>query len=1013
MHRAGPDVFSKHPGYAARIKAPHKPNMPKATRRQDEQDKQDPLRDIARARRLLSECSRTLVRAKDETIFLQDMCNTAVNLAGYKLALVGLLRHDEARSIEAVALASDRHEVLGKVRAFWGDSDLGKGPVGAAVRSGHCQVVQNLHGAHKLGAWLPLALGPRHQALAALPLRIEGETGPVVGVLCLVAGEALAFGAPELELLEEVARDIAFGMQALRLRGAQLHTSMALRTSERRFKTTFDHASVGIGHVDADGRYILANRQLEKILGYGPGELIGKSVRAMLHPEDINLTDELRVRMHAGEIDFFKTQKRYLKANGAVVWVALNVSMMRDDQGRPLYDISVVEDITELMRADALRELEHSITLQLLVTDSASATLQTVMRAICEFEHWDCARYFEPHEAAKVLHFTEGWSGKDPLTAELLRASKEITHAADKGLWGVAWKQGRPACSADMNLDGHALENTLSQRHGMRSEFVFPLWADGAIIGLLVFNSRKTTAPKQDMLDTVEAISAQIGHILQRRKTAEAQRRFRVAMDTSADMFTLTDPATMRYLDVNTTACEKTGYTREQMLTMGPPYVSGFSREEIADQFVQTIASSGVTRVVNTVRCKDGREFPVEVLLRSLKSDGHWLIVSVIRDISARIESEHTLRRSEVRFRNLVSLSSDSLWETDSEHRFTNIVHGSRFPVSSRLTSKKIGQMRWDIPSISPGLSGWEWLRQTMDAHQPFHGFEFARTGEDGQIDYRVISGEPVFGEDGQFTGYLGIGRDLTPGKRDEARLLELNTQLEERVALRTTELERANAELETFSYSVAHDLRAPLRAINAFSAIVLEENQGKLDTASAGYLKRVQEGGLRMSELVDDLLDLARISRQPLLRQDIDLSPLANKALAALTENNAKRQIEIRLDAPMPANCDRGLLEVVLANLIGNAWKFTNKVAVARIDIGMAQHEGRQVYFVGDNGAGFDMSYSAKLFMPFQRLHSHNEFEGAGIGLSLVKRIIEKHGGTVWAEGEKDKGARFYFTLC
>ena len=279
--------------------------------------------------------------------------------------------------------------------------------------------------------------------------------------------------------------------------------------------------------------------------------------------------------------------------------------------------------------------------------------------------------------------------------------------------------------------------------------------------------------------------------------------------------------------------------------------------------------------------------------------------------------------------------------------------------------------MRWDIPSISPGLSGWAWLRQTMDAHQPFHGFEFARAGEDGQINYRMISGEPVFGEDGVFSGYLGIGRDLTPAKRDEARLLELNTQLEERVEQRTAELERANAELETFSYSVAHDLRAPLRAINAFSAIVLEENQGKLDPASAAHLKRVQEGGLRMSDLVDDLLDLARISRQPLLRQDIDLSPLANKALAALTENDAKRQIEIRLDAPMRGNGDSGLLEVVLANLIGNAWKFTSKVAAARIDIGMEEHEGRQVYFVGDNGAGFDMNYSAKLFTPFQRLHT------------------------------------------
>ena len=1009
MHRAGPDAFSKHPGYAARIKAPHKSNMPKATKRQD---KQDPLRDIVRARRLLSESSRALLRAKDEAVFLQEICSIAVELAGYKLAWVGLLRHDEARSIEAVGLAYDQDGVFGKVRASWGDSDLGKGPAGTAVRSGHAQVVQNLHGAHNFGNWRPLALGPLHQAVAALPLRIEGEPGPVVGVLCLVAGEALAFGTLELELLDEVARDVAFGMHAIRARSAQLQTHAALRMSEQLHKITFDHASVGIGHVGADGRYILANGQLEKILGYGPGELIGKSVRAMVHPEDIALTDDMRARMHAGETDFFKTQKRYLKKDGTVVWVALNVSIMRDDQGRPLYDISVVEDITERVRADALRELEHAITLQLLVTDSASATLQTAMRAICESEHWDCARYFEPREAPDVLHCSESWSGKDALMAEFLRASKQTPHAADKGLFGLAWKQGRPAWSADISMDEHASENTLSQRHGMRSECVFPVWAEGAIIGLLVFNSGKTATPAQNLLDAIEAISAQIGHILQHKKTAEAQRRFRVAMDTSADMVTLIDPATMRYLDVNTTACEKKGYPREQMLTMGPHDVSNVSRKEFARQFAQTIASGGTTRLINSSRCKDGSTFPVEVLLRAVKSEGHWLIVAVLRDISARIESEHTLRRSELRFRKLVSLSSDSLWETDSEHRFTHIAYGSHFPTSLRF-AVEMGKTRWDMPSVSPGLSGWEWLRQTMDAHQPFHGFEFARAGEDDHINYRMISGEPVFAEDGQFTGYLGIARDLTPAKRDAARLLEINSQLEERVERRTADLERANKELETFSYSVAHDLRAPLRAINAFSAIVLEENQGKLDPASTAHLKRVQEGGLRMSELVDDLLDLARISRQPLLRQDIDLSRLANKTLAALAEDDTKRQIEIRVDAPMPGNGDSGLLEIVLSNLIGNAWKFTSKVAAARIDIGMEEHDGRQVYFVGDNGAGFDMNYSAKLFMPFQRLHGRHEFEGAGIGLSLVKRIIEKHGGSVWAEGEKDKGARFYFTLC
>jgi light-regulated signal transduction histidine kinase (bacteriophytochrome) len=299
-----------------------------------------------------------------------------------------------------------------------------------------------------------------------------------------------------------------------------------------------------------------------------------------------------------------------------------------------------------------------------------------------------------------------------------------------------------------------------------------------------------------------------------------------------------------------------------------------------------------------------------------------------------------------------------------------------------------------------------------MDAHKPFHEFEFARAGEDGRIHYRMISGQPVFAEDGVFVGYIGVARDITSRKRDEARMLELNTQLEARVAQRTSDLERANRELEAFSYSVAHDLRAPLRAINSFSAIVLEENAGKLDAASADYLRRVQEGGLRMGELVDDLLDLARISRQEPHRIDLNLASIAGKVLAVLTEANPSRRVEVVMNNAMSANCDPGLMEIVLSNLVGNAWKFTGKAPAARIEIGTEERDGGLVYFVRDNGAGFEMQYSQKLFAPFQRLHGRDEFEGTGIGLSLVKRIIDKHHGEVWAEGEKGRGACFYFTL-
>jgi light-regulated signal transduction histidine kinase (bacteriophytochrome) len=299
-----------------------------------------------------------------------------------------------------------------------------------------------------------------------------------------------------------------------------------------------------------------------------------------------------------------------------------------------------------------------------------------------------------------------------------------------------------------------------------------------------------------------------------------------------------------------------------------------------------------------------------------------------------------------------------------------------------------------------------------MDAHEPFHEFEFSRADAEGSVLYRSISGEPIFDEHGVFTGYQGVARDITARKRDEMRMVQLNAELEARVALRTADLERANKELETFSYSVAHDLRAPLRAMTGFSAIVLEENQGKLDAASVRYLQRVKAGGEYMGELVDDLLDLARISRQEMRRQEINLGAVARKVASSLTEANPARRVDIEIKGHMRAVCDPGLIEIVMSNLIGNAWKFTAKVAEARIEVGVKRRDGKSVYFVRDNGAGFDMAYTKNLFAPFQRLHRREDFDGTGIGLSLVKRIIDKHGGTVWAEGERGKGASFYFTL-
>jgi light-regulated signal transduction histidine kinase (bacteriophytochrome) len=245
--------------------------------------------------------------------------------------------------------------------------------------------------------------------------------------------------------------------------------------------------------------------------------------------------------------------------------------------------------------------------------------------------------------------------------------------------------------------------------------------------------------------------------------------------------------------------------------------------------------------------------------------------------------------------------------------------------------------------------------------------------------------------------------------RRDvEVEIRRLNQELERGVA----ELAATNRELEAFSYSVSHDLRAPLRSIHGFSQALLEDCADRLDADGKRYLKHVRESAQQMGELIDDLLNLSRVTRAELRCETVDLSELVRSVLERLRESQPDRRVEVVIQESLVAQADPRLLDVILTNLLGNAWKFTGKRAAARIEFGVKAGERPSVYFVRDNGAGFDGRYVDKLFGVFQRLHAAHEFEGMGIGLATVQRIVRRHGGRVWAEGELDRGATFYFTL-
>jgi PAS domain S-box-containing protein len=283
---------------------------------------------------------------------------------------------------------------------------------------------------------------------------------------------------------------------------------------------------------------------------------------------------------------------------------------------------------------------------------------------------------------------------------------------------------------------------------------------------------------------------------------------------------------------------------------------------------------------------------------------------------------------------------------------------------------------------------------------------------KNGSVIYCEWYESVLFDENGKLISIWSLVQDITEQVEAEMALRQLNAELEERVTERTKQLKAANKELESFAYAVSHDLRAPLRAIVGFSEALAGDYAKVLDSKGLHFLQRIQAGGQRMSQLIDDLLTLSRITSQELIKKPVNMSELAIQITAEFQQTAPQRNVQISITPHLIVQSNHELLAIALRNLIGNAWKFSSLQPIAQIELEVMEKDGEQIYFIRDNGAGFDMRYAGKLFDPFQRLHRRDEFPGTGIGLATVQRIIHKHDGRIWAKSAIGNGATFYFTL-
>lgn len=510
-------------------------------------------------------------------------------------------------------------------------------------------------------------------------------------------------------------------------------------------------------------------------------------------------------------------------------------------------------------------------------------------------------------------------------------------------------------------------------------------------------------------------VSGIIAYYIVRRRQAEAavrasEIRFRGLLESAPDGIVIVDQRGVITL-VNSQTEQWFGYTRDELLgnhieqLIPERFRSGHVK--VRDRYAGKPATRPMGAGLELFgRRKDGSEFPVEISLSPLQTDQGLLVTSIIRDITSRKQAEEMQRQVEMRYHGLVNNLPVGVYRNkpDEKGQFLEVnqamVDIFEAESAEQLLTHHFRESYCDLAERNRFIG-----KVLHDGY--VKGEEVRLKTLKGREFYAALSAVMKKNESGGIY-FDGILEDISMRKESEHKIQQLN----ERLQARSKELETINRELEAFSYSVSHDLRAPLRAMDGFSRTLLDEYADHFDEKGRDRLRRIRAAAQRMGALIDDLLKLSRVSRTEIKREEVDLTQMANEVLQILQQDDPARTVCIQIQSGLMAYGDARLLRVVMDNLLGNAWKFTAHAQAASIEVGEELKGGQIVYFVRDNGIGFDMAYADKLFGAFQRLHDAAEFPGTGIGLATVQRVIHKHGGQIWAESAVNQGTTFYFIL-